>query len=279
MGTSYIVATAHVCENFSKGVDHSGPWIRVTYFIQSYEDCDRFINALVGAGTLTGPISGGKVTRNTPHFHPQAPNLACVSASLITGLGNPSINVSGLPDYDGGALIAAEYRALSWDAITPDTNNSIDPATSILYATQSLNMSSEIFTVGESKFKYVGGGETDVPLKFSIPITELTLTFHRYPYLPMTAVRNLGGKVNSTTFLGAQAGCVLFKHCNTEREFNSDGSVCQKVIMVFVERRSTAKWNWLPSRTSTTFQLVTSDGTSGGGKMYEEGDLNALLNP
>lgn len=278
MGTSYIVATAHTVENFNKGVDQRGPYIHVNYYIQTYSDTDRFINALVGAGTLTGPISGGKVTRNTPHFHPLSTNLACVSASLIMGLGNPVINASGYPDYDGGALIAAEYRPLTWDPITPDLNNSIDPSTSIIYCTQDLNLRTETFTVPGHALKFTAGpnsGETtDVPGKIQIPITELSLTFHQLPYMPVTAIRTLRGKVNSTTFLGATAGTVLFSAGSTTRDFNADGSVVQKVILHFTERSSLHKWNTLPSSKNLQWYDVQDNI---GNKMYDIADLTPLV--
>lgn len=279
MGTSYIVATAHTCEYFTKGVDQGGPYMRVQYYIHNYSDADNFINALVGAGNLTGPITGGKVTRNSPHQHPLSPNLFCVSASLVTGLGNPVLNTTGYPDYDGGALIAAEYRALSWDPIEVNRNNSIDPTTSILYCTQELDFSSETYTVGNHTFKYssgvLSGINTSSPAKFTIPVTELVLTFHQFPYLPMIAVRNLRGRVNTSTFLGAAAGCVLFRGGKTTREFNTDGTVVQKVQMMFAERDALHKWNWLPSPYSLTWYPVADlDGTT----MFPTADLSPLLN-
>lgn len=282
MGTSYIVATAHTIENFSKGVDGQGPWIRVQYYINSYADVDRFINALVGAGNLTGPITGGKVTRNAPHQHPLSPNLFCVRAELVQGLGNPVLSTSGYPDFDGGALISAEYRALSWDPIEVNRNNSIDPTTSILYATQEIDFSSESYTVANHTFKYSSGVlaniNTSTPAKFTIPVTELVLTYHQFPYMPMIAVRNLRGRVNTATFLGAAAGCVLFRGAKTSRDFNTDGSVTQKVQMMFAERDALHKWNWLPSPYSLTWYPVTEDGTSGGVTMFPTGDLSPLLN-
>jgi hypothetical protein len=281
MGTTYIVATAHTIEYFSKGIDQRSPYMHVQYFIQNYSDVDDFINALMGAGSISGPTSSNNIIRNSPHQHPLSTNLFCVSASLAQGLGNPVLGANGYPDYDGGALIQAEYRPLPWDAITPDRNNSIDPSTSIVFCTQSIDFTTESFTIADHTFKYSAGvavgTNTGVPAKFSIPVTELVLTYHQVPYMPMTIVRNLRGKVNNATFLGATAGTVLFRGAKTERTWNTDGTVTQNVQMMFSERSSLHPWNSLPSKTSLTWQSVTEDGTSGGTKMYETADLSPLV--
>jgi hypothetical protein len=281
MSTNYIVATAHTIEYFSKGIDQQSPYMHVQYYIQNYSDTDRFINALMGAGSITGPITGGTVTRNTPHQHPLSTNLFCINAGLVQGLGNAVLNANGYPDFDGGALINAEYRPLSWDAITPDQNNSIDPTTSILYCTQEIDFSTETMTIFDHEFKFSAGtglgSKTGVPAKFSIPITHLSLTFHDLPYMPMTAVRSLRGKVNTVQFLGSPPGTVLFRGCRTRRQFNSDGSVVQEVQMSFDERSSLHPWNSLPSKATLVWNPVTDDGTTGGNKMFEVGDLNPLV--
>jgi hypothetical protein len=280
MSTNYIVATAHTIEYFSKGID-SAPYMHVQYYIQNYSDVDRFINALRGAVSMTGPITGGTVTRNAPHQHPLSPNLSCVNASLVQGLGNPIINANGYPDFDGGALIAAEYRPLTWDAVTPDRNNSIDPTTSILYCTQEINFSTETMTIGNNTFKFSSGTAsgltTGVPAKFSIPITNLVLTIHQLPYMPMQAVRSLRGKVNSTVFLGSPAGTVLFRGARSTRRFNTDGTVVQEIQLILDERNPLHPWNSLPSRVTLVWAPVTDDGTSGGTKMFEVADLTPLL--
>lgn len=278
MGTSYIVATAHTVDSFNKGVDSRGPYINVQYYINSYSDVDRFINALVGAGTLTGPITGGTTIRNSPHQHPLSTNLFCTCASLVAGLGAPTTSSNGYPDFAGGALVAAEYRPLAWDAISANANNSIDPSTSILYCTQSLDFTTETFTIADNTFKFVSSSAiTGVPAKYSIPVTELVLTFHQLPYMPMATVRSLRGKVNNATFLGATAGTVLFRGAKSEREFNQDGTVVQKLQLMFSERSTLHPWNSLPSRTTLVWGAVTEDGTGGGTKMYETADLSPLV--
>jgi hypothetical protein len=278
MATTLPVAYAHTIEYFSKGIDQNGPYFHVQYYISNWNDSDRFCNALKGITTVTGPSGAPTVTRGIPHQHPLSPNLVCVSASVVEGLGKPILAATGYPNYDGGAFVQAEYRPAPYDFSGPSNlGNQFDPATPILWCTQELDFATETFTIPDHTFTYSSGplsGQTSgVPAKFSIPLTTLSLTFHQLPYIPMIAVRALRGRVNSLTFLGAVAGTVLFSGGKTTREYTADGSVVQKVVLTFMERDPLHPWNSLPSRTSLTWYPV-SDGTT---KMYDTKDLTPLV--
>jgi hypothetical protein len=103
----------------------------------------------------------------------------------------------------------------------------------------------------------------------------MTLTFLKVPYMPMTAVRATRGRVNNATFLGSPAETVLFKGAKTSREFNTDGSVVQRVVLTFEERDAAHPWNSLPSADNPTFRAVIS--STGSIKMYRTADLSQLL--
>jgi hypothetical protein len=275
MSTTLPVPYSHTVESFQKGIDlKSGAWINAVYRIDDWADSDAFCRALLGITVL----AGGVVTRTTPHQSPLATALVCHKATVVAGLGNPVTNADGYPDYDGGALVAAEYKPPEFDfsgLSYPDSQ--IDPTTPILYCTQELDFTTQIFTLPDAKYKYTASGlDTDVPIKIEVPITIMSLTFHQLPYIPMTAVRALRGRVNSVTFLGAAAGLVLFKGARTSREFASDGSVSQRVQLVYEERDAAFPWNYLPSRTSPVFQAV-DDGSAAHNKLFLTGDLNGTL--
>ena len=106
-------------------------------------------------------------------------------------------------------------------------------------------------------------------------MTILTLTFHKVPYLPMTQVRNLRGRVNSATFLGSAPGLVLFKGADTSRVYNTDGSICQEVKMTFHERDGNYPWNSAPSKDQQYTWSPVVD--VNGNKPFLLGDLNALV--
>lgn len=92
--------------------------------------------------------------------------------------------------------------------------------------------------------------------------------------MPMAAVRAKIGKVNDATFLGAPAGCVLFRGAKTTRESNTDGSIVQKVQLTFEERSALHRWNWLPSRQSFIWYEVQD---KDGNKMYQTSSLTSLV--
>jgi hypothetical protein len=280
MPTTLPTTAVHTINGFSKGVDQSGPFYKVIYLINNWSIADDFCNAIMGFGSSTGPISGITVTKGVPHAHPLSPNLYARSAVVVEGLGNPVLNADGYPDYDGGALVEVEYRSPPYDfAGGQNLNNQIDPNTPLSWCTQEIDFSTTAYTSPNWTYHYASGPHSgsyiNVHATFEIPLTIMTLTFHKLPYMPMTAVRALRGKVNDATFLGAPAGTVLFKGAKINREPNPDGTIVQTVVLTFEERSSAHPWNSLPSADDPTFYPVEGPG---GVKPYLTGDLSQLLN-
>ncbi len=232
-GVTYV----HTVQYFSKGIDAQGPYYDVEYLIDDWGQSDAFTNALIGVG------------RTEPHRHPLSPNLAC-SEAAPTGLGRPVLNPDGTPDYAGGALVRARYRppaafgggGLFVSGDDPGGLHQIDPANPILWCTQELDYEVETITHPTHSYKFDSDNlKLTTPLQVDIGITVLSLTFHRVAYLPMTLARTLRGRINATTFLGAAAETVLFRGAKTQRDWNTDGTVTQRVNMTFVERE--VSWN------------------------------------
>jgi hypothetical protein len=274
MSTALPFPYVHTTRYFSKGIDERGPYYHVEYFIDSYANTDDMINAMLGKRSLTGLT----ITSISPHQHPLSPNLYCIKAEAVEGLEGPALNSNGYPGYNGGALIRAEYRPLTFDLVS-DPSQSFDPtgATPVLWATQELDFGAEVYTINNSNFKYQAGPNNgnpcSVPAKVTIPLTTMVLTYERTPYLVMTLVRALRFRVNTATFFNAAAGLVLFKGGRTQRQFNSDGSVAQKTQLVFEERDSAFPWNSLPARNSLAWYPV-KDGA--GNSLFQAADLTPL---
>lgn len=250
----------------------SGPFAKVIYKIDDWSMLFPFINALMGFASSSGPINGITVVRGVPHSWPPSPNLYCKSAVLLEGLGRPILNADGYPDYDGGALVSAEYRppSFDFDGGRLDLNQMIDPGTPLTWCTQDVSYCTEEFTVDAPVTV-----PPKVPTKIRLSNSVLTLTFHRVPYMPMAAVRALIGRVNSSPFLGAATGLVKFNGADVHREWNDDGSVVQEVKMVFHERPTGYEWNSGPDPANPfTFTPVAD---SLGNKPYKTGDLNNLF--
>jgi hypothetical protein len=278
MSTSLPIPYVHTVRYFSKGIDNRGPFYRVEYLIDSYSDADTIINAMLGKRTLVG-APGGTISSVSPHQHPLSTNLFCVQAEAIEGLGGPATNSNGYPAYNGGALIRAEYRALMFDVVSTPANSfeqtGVEP---ILWATQELDFGAESYTIPNAKYTYqsgpLNGKPSDVPVKITIPLTTLVLTYERLPYLVMSAVRSLRRRVNTTAVLGAATGLVLFEGARTTRQWNTDGSIAQKTQLVFQERDAAYPWNSLPNRSDLVWYPV-ADGSSN--KIYQTGDLTPLV--
>lgn len=278
------IPTANTIEYFEKGIDEQGPYYLVQYYINNWSDSDTFINALLGYTTNSGSGTGG-VVKTSPHQYPLSKNLLCRRARAIAP-GCAKLGSSGLPDFYGGALIQAEYRAPLWQAY-PNTQEQIDPATPLPFCTQELEHTVETYTVPGSMMYYAGTTTlTNQPFRIRVPVTNLTLTFHLSPnlYIATNSVRAMRGYVNSTTFLGAAAGCVLFKGGRTTRNYDAAGNVVQDIVLTFAERSPGQPWNALPkpgnnigagpSGAWATVDAV-SNGTSN--PPYPSGDFNTFI--
>ena len=264
MSTALPFPYVHTTRYFTKGMDAQGPYYKVEYYIEYYADTDAMVNALLGQRTA----SGLAISSFSPHQHPLSTNLFCKSADVLEGLSGPRLNSLGYPGYNGGALIRCEYRPLLFDVVS-QPQNSFDQtgAEPILWATQELDFGSEVYTVQHGVgYTYNGGpynGQSaHVPVKIEIPITTMILTFERTPYLAMTLVRSLRFRVNTTQFLGGAAGLVRFSGARTSRQFNQDGSTCQKTQFTFVERDAAYPWNSLPNKVDFAWYPVW-DGANG----------------
>lgn len=275
-GIEYV----HATNTFTKGIDAQGPYYDVEYLIASWSDSDSFANALIGIGQAS------------PHRHPLSTNLLCVEAAVV-GHGGITTGSAGNPDYAAGARIRARYRSaavlmgggfvdLSYD--DPTLDHQIDPSTPLVWCTQELDYEIETITVGNSSYLFLSDSmPITEPVQVDIPITLLTLTFHRLSYLPATAIRSLRGHVNRSTFLGAPAGTVLFRGGKTARDWNTDGTTTQRVSLLFAERP--IDWNKflrpdaLPYDADGTLNETAWDFVvdSLGNLRYPEGDLSDLV--
>jgi hypothetical protein len=129
MSTLLPVPVSHTVAGHTKGIDRSGPYVRVRSKLASYADVDNFCNVAMGFGKATGAAGSVTVTRSTPHQYAQSPNLFAVSADLVEGLGAPVLSPGGFPSYSGGAIVAVEYRPGSFDFAGTGPYNAFDATT------------------------------------------------------------------------------------------------------------------------------------------------------
>lgn len=239
MPTGFSVNYAHAWETMQKGIDNQGPYYEVSYYFSDWADSDRVANELRGYTQRSGLTT----IRQGAHQHPLSPNLCCADVK-IEGCGAPVLNSSGLPYYSNGFFAHCTYRVppyQQYPAQDPGNQHQIDPTTPIIWCTQELDYDTETYVHESGKYVWetgdaLNGEPTDVPIKVSVGITSMTLTYHQLPYLPMTVVRSLRNKVNSATFLGVDAGKLLFVGGKTTRDINENGDISQRVVLLFKER-------------------------------------------
>jgi len=275
MATTLPYNFAHCWDEMYKGCDEQGPYYEVKYVFDNWADSDAVVNALKGVTVRTG----GVTTRNPPHQHPLSPNLYCMSAR-VEGIGRPVRNPQGYPGYDGGFFVRATYRApLIEGVINPADDpfgaQQIDPATPLLWCTQELDFDTETIIVPNTQFKWASDmTASTVPLKVTVGLSTLRLTYHRVPFTPTAQMRAYRGRVNNAAFLGGAVGCVLFKGGQTRREYATDGTVTRQVTLVFLERDR--PWTQTLRRDTATLtwdSIVDSTGA----KAYQSANLSNLL--
>lgn len=241
MATTLPLPYAHGWETMYKGIDDQGPYYKVSYYFTDWTQSDTIANQLRGYTVRSGVTT----LRYPPHQHPLSPNLLCMDVE-IEGIGPPSLNVNGLPSYLGGFWAHCTYRAMPWmpyNTNDPGNENQIDPTTPLVWCTQELDYDEETIPFNvDNQYTWASNSKpTGVPLKVSIGITTMVITFHQLPYLPMTVVRNLRNRINTNTFLGAPAETIWFRGARTVRDYATDGTVSQKVQLRFQERD--VSWN------------------------------------
>jgi hypothetical protein len=266
------IAYVHTVKFYEKGIDQQGPYYQVEYLIEEWAKSDDFVNLLLGIGT------------NGPHRYPLSTNLMCTEARCVA-FGRVAISTRGLPDYRDGALIKAVYRSVGIAQGGATTNlalddpfkqHQIDPNTPIVYCTQELDFSVEPIAIPCHQYQWAATGAVadNIAWQQDIHVTTLVLTFHRRQYLPASVIRAQRGRINTDAFLGAPAETVLFLGGKTKRDWSTDGSLQQVVVLTFKERD--ISWNKFPKPDGTWDYLqIGSDVNT---RRYKKSDFTGLLN-
>jgi hypothetical protein len=270
------VQYAHCWTEVRKGIDMQGPYYKVQYYIeQPWSVGDQVVNELLGYASKTG----GSIYFQGPHQYPLDPTgrSLCCQAEVV-GVGPPLLNSDGYPGYGTGFFVDAMYRVPPipmYAANDPDNAMGIDPATPLLWASQDLDFSTDYILLDRSQYKYVSDSTvSNVPVRIKSNIIVWNITFHRCPYMPIQLLTAAGGCVNSSTFMGAPAGQVLFKGPRTHRDINPDGSYIQSVQLVFHFRNKS--WNKVFRQDTLLWDGLVDGSGNGPYTTYNLGNLLAL---
>lgn len=273
------VPYAHAWTEIHKGIDTTGPYYKVMYYIEeSWATADQVVNELLGFSAK----QGGSIYFQGPHQYPLDPTgrSLCFQADVV-GAGNMIANSDGYPQYDGGFFVEALYRVppIPMYAVNdPDNLMGIDPGTPLLWCSQDVDFIDNYILLENSQYIYSSdSAPSNVPVRIPDPTSVLELTFHRVPYNPYAVaplIRSLRGQTNNATFLGAAQGTVLFKGARTHRESFSGGSYVLTVQLIFHEKNQ--DWNKIFRPDTCKWDLLVAPG--GGGVLpYTQGTLSNLL--
>ena len=264
------VPYAHCWDEMRKGIDSQGPYYTVRYYISDWSVSDLVANELRGYTQRTGSTT----IRTGPHQHPLSTNLCCVDVE-IEGCGNMVRNPQGYPSYDAGFFAHATYRAIPFMPYTTDDpygNNQLDPTNPILWCSQEIDFEDEVYVLEKNQLVWESDlTPSQIPVKITVNITTMNLTFYQLPYLPITTIRSVRNCVNTVAVLGVAIGKLWFKGCRTQRDLNTDGTMMQTLHMQFKERD--IEWN----------KFIRLDGTwdylknPGGARVLPAADLTPLL--
>ncbi len=244
-------------------------------FLCPWGDRYTVAQALLG---LSATTHIGELTLNTPKQYPERATMYAHDIG-IQGVGFPQEGTNGVMAFYR-AIISVNYQCLPWSFEGIDLGlyyNNIDPATPLIYCRQTMDYSTCWITIPHKGLKFAGGAFLHRDWKMPLCQIEMNLTFIRVPYLPgQVAFQVAKAPLNSTTFLGAPPGYVIFNGWRNEQTRDTAGNFTQDINMSFSFRSVPWDQDWNPLGAPAAFQQV-QDGA--GNPIMQRSDLNILIPP
>lgn len=225
-------------EGVIENVSPQGPEATVLYkcpYLQRYQ----LIKGLIGSAVY----SGGKVVRTLPTAYLPSSNLYCMEIGEIRGMA-PVRDLSTNWLIYRDAIVPAIYRVppysfqdLANSAYYP-ADSQVDPSGKG-WTTTTVSMEGEVFTPPNGSYQWVGGKFDGKPVpNGAVGLIESKFAFefrrHMLPLLPLKAVRQYRGSVNSVAItIGDDTfpvGTLLFVGFEAEPSFDPLGNMIQEVV-------------------------------------------------
>lgn len=197
----------------------------IRVFKLAWADWQAFARELIG----TWRIIGGATQFISPIPFPGLPNLIVWEVSVEpfhpdSPDGNVAVSLGAFTNTytAGGAKVTAHYKT-QFDEDNQDRPD-LPPVPKGTYLTYSAELGAEVMTIPGRSFKWVGTAPVeklpdDLNPGILVPTGAFTLHWQRVLRPPWSAIRATRGKVNSTSFLGAPPGTVLFVGAQVTRQF------------------------------------------------------------
>ena len=263
------VACEEVVDGFEEGIHEGGP-VATKKYLCAWASRYTVANTFLGLVTYSGG-AGGPINLTRPLSYPESANMWAREVT-IAGRGKPTQGSSQI-QFDK-ALITVNYGVPQF-SFTSNPDQSLDPTSPFVYATQDIDFGREMITIEKSALTLANGNKLkDVPYAFPLPNAVLTIQLHRVPYLPALAILTaLQRPLNQSTFLGVAPGYLMFNGCKTHEEASSDGTLTRSITYIFAYR-PILRWD----------EVFDPNGTSGpqqvrynGAAILLRSDLSTLI--
>ena len=259
-----------------EGSNEQGAYARKPYLV-AWSQRFEFIRQMAGSASQNGGASGGNWIRAVPYAYPDAPWIYAQGCEIKPA--GAWVNNSS-PISFNDCVVVVNFGPLTWDAIPGDdpfnyASLSADPTENqaLQWATQEIDFGYELYPLPTSALKFSSDNlKLTSPVSVRVPVISMSMTWHRYPVMPLTRIANYVGKLNASTFLGRPAQTVFFEAPKTTREMMTDGTIVQKVMMPF--RYRSIAWNRFLRPDKIQWDTVVD---STGASPYDTADFGALL--
>jgi hypothetical protein len=236
------------------------------------------LKGLAGSSTLAGK----QIVRTAPFQYPPSRNLYCTEIASITAIGKPQpdtnlgwitfADATGSGGTKAKAVITAVFTVPKWQFTTDPANGQNDPSGQA-WTTTRFKVSAEVFTPGSTTFKWQTGAAstgnvTSSNIGIIRPRTEISLTRHWMPYIPLdyvqtTCVGNLN--LNPITFSDHTypKGAILFASMNSTETADTLGNIVQEVEYIMLANGNDVDWNKLLDVDGNYYFINTKTDQSG----------------
>lgn len=249
----------------SEGGSLESPRAAVKFKV-AWGDRIAFVNFV--CGTVVG--GAGSIVRTPPMRYPPSPNMRATRDFEIQPLGKLSVDATGWVAYPF-AVVTINFAIPEYSIEDGSGDPSGQP-----WTTTTFDVSGEFLTLPDSAYKFSGGVPTGSPVGKIIPQVAISMKRHWVPYLPVSAMLGLIGKVNNATFTIGDFTCqpetLLFLGGPNQRQADTAGGQSQEVEYKFSYRP--VSWNkFIHPNGTSGFQYIT-DGS--GNKVYDAGSFGTL---
>lgn len=269
------VAYCQLHDGLEEGADQGGLYAKKSYLC-AWVDRWKFLKELRGSTTITGG-SGGKITRLLPAVYPDNNYLYAFDAKVT-----PFGNNRGL----GPNQITYDYAKIDVTFKTADYNfdnsqSTGEPAVdSVTFGTVDLAFSGEFLSLPTNhKFQFVTSGKASSQSQgVLVPNIEYSITRHQIPFLPVTIIKGLMGRINAAAWYGFDPETVMFVGGSARRSATTEGLQAWDLDYRFLWR----PYSWNKALTELgTWDTIMAGGVgppplTGGSKLYLTGDLSLL---